>query len=175
MQSIQPTLAGSPWMLTQQLTQQMNQGNPRGPTDFQEALSFADSLVAKPSLKPPAWFSACQHGLGFEEQSPQEEAAAVREAFTEFIGKTVFGQMLKAMRKTVGKPAYFHGGQAEEIFRSLLDETLADEITQASADQWADPLFERQFPRHAALLKEHDKDVDTASPGLQDLIGLQRP
>ena len=37
----------------------------------------------------------------------------LREKFTQFVGETFYGQMIKSMRSTVGKPAYFHGGQAE--------------------------------------------------------------
>ncbi len=41
----------------------------------------------------------------------------VRKAFDNFVGETFYGQMLKEMRKTVGKAAYFDGGRAEEVFR----------------------------------------------------------
>jgi len=66
----------------------------------------------------------------------------VREAFDQFVGQTFFGQMLSTMRKTVGKPAYFHGGRAEEIFQSQLDQVLSEEMTNASADQFSGPMFE---------------------------------
>lgn len=66
----------------------------------------------------------------------------LRDVFTQFVGQSMFGQMLSAMRKTVDKPAYFHGGQAEEIFQGQLDQVLVEEITEASADQIADPMFE---------------------------------
>ena len=42
----------------------------------------------------------------------------LRERFTQFVGETFYGQMIKAMRSTVGKPAYFHGGRGEEVFRA---------------------------------------------------------
>jgi hypothetical protein len=70
----------------------------------------------------------------------------LRERFTQFVGETFYGQMIKAMRSTVGKPAYFHGGRGEEVFRAQLDQTLAEHMTQASADRFAEPMFERQFP-----------------------------
>src|SRR5690606_35299167 len=35
------------------------------------------------------------------------KAREVREAFTQFVGETFYGHMLKSMRSTVGKPAYF--------------------------------------------------------------------
>lgn len=70
---------------------------------------------------------------------PTSEA---REAFHDFVGQTLFGQMLSSMRKTVEKPAYLHGGQAEEIFQSQLDQLLVEEITDASAESIADPMYE---------------------------------
>ena len=120
---------------------------------------------------PPAELAARQ---GLSGKTPLENAEAVRDAFTHFIGETFFSQMLKAMRKSVGKPAYFHGGQAEEIFRSQLDQTLADEMTKASADKLADPLFERQFPRHAAFLKERTNDEHESRLRLEDLEKLRK-
>ncbi len=75
-----------------------------------------------------------------------QHAREVHAAFTEFFGHTFFSQMIKAMRTTQRPPAYFHGGQAEEIFRSQLDQRLADEMSKASASKLAEPMFERQFP-----------------------------
>ena len=57
----------------------------------------------------------------------------LRKTFDSFVGETFFGQMLQSMRKTVGKPAYFHGGRAEEIFTQQLDQVLADKMANASA------------------------------------------
>ena len=50
-------------------------------------------------------------------QAADAEGGKLREAFDSFVGETFYGQMLKEMRKTVGKSAYFDGGRAEEIFR----------------------------------------------------------
>jgi Rod binding domain-containing protein len=73
----------------------------------------------------------------------------LREKFTQFVGEVFFGQMIKAMRATTGKPAYFHGGRGEEVFQSQLDQKLAEHLTEASAERFAEPMFERQFPRLA--------------------------
>lgn len=67
---------------------------------------------------------------------------ATREAFVDFVGQTFFGQMFKAMRSTQGKPPYFHGGQAEEIFRNQLDEVLVERMSEATGDTIAGPMFE---------------------------------
>jgi Rod binding domain-containing protein len=65
-----------------------------------------------------------------------------RETFRQFVGETVFGQMLASMRKTVDKAPYFHGGRAEEVFQNQLDQQLASEIAKSSADRFADPMFD---------------------------------
>jgi hypothetical protein len=73
----------------------------------------------------------------------------VREKFTQFVGEAFYGQMFKAMRSTVGKPAYFHGGRAEEAFQGQLDQTMAEQLTKTTASKFAEPMFERQFPQYA--------------------------
>lgn len=70
------------------------------------------------------------------------EQARLRQVFNQAMGETLFGQMLKAMRRTVGKPAYFHGGRAEEIFQQQLDQVLAEKLSRASAPALTDPMFE---------------------------------
>jgi len=66
----------------------------------------------------------------------------LRKAFGAFVGQTLFGQMLKSMRKTVGKPAYLYGGKAEEIFTQQLDQLLAEKMADASAEKFTGPMFE---------------------------------
>lgn len=102
-------------------------------------------------------------------QQQLADARELQKVYRDFVGKTFFGQMIKSMRSTVDKPAYFHGGQAEEVFRSQLDQTLADHMTEASADRIADPMFRRQFPQQAALIAEADQ-----SATLRDLDQLRR-
>ncbi|MCA9262091.1 MAG: rod-binding protein, partial [Planctomycetales bacterium] len=70
---------------------------------------------------------------------------------------------------TVGEPAYFHGGQAEEAFRTQLDQTLADHMTEATADQIADPMFRNQFPQLAATLENQPQPLT-----VDDLGALRR-
>lgn len=92
-------------------------------------------------------------------------AQQLREQFTQFVGEAFFGQMIKAMRSTAGKPAYFHGGRAEEVFQGQLDQKLAEHLTETSADKFAEPMFARQFPK----LADH-----SPSRGLNDLAALRR-
>lgn len=69
-------------------------------------------------------------------------ASPVREAFDAFVGEVFYGQMLKAMRDTVGRPAYFHGGRAEEIFQGQLDQMLSEKLAESTAGQFTGPMFE---------------------------------
>jgi Rod binding domain-containing protein len=69
------------------------------------------------------------------------ESQKTREAFDSFVGQTFYGQMLKAMRSTVDKPAYFHGGRAEEVFQSQLDEMLSENMSKANAHTFTGPMF----------------------------------
>lgn len=73
---------------------------------------------------------------------PSRDDAQLRKTFDQVIGEMLFGQALKAMRKTVGKPAYFHGGQAEEVFTQWLDDELAKKLTASCASQFTGPMYE---------------------------------
>jgi peptidoglycan hydrolase FlgJ len=95
-------------------------------------------------------------------QQQIEGAEEVRDAFRQFVGEAFFGQMLKSMRSTQGKPAYFHGGHGEEVFQSQLDQIMSEKMTEASADTIADPMFRQQFPRQAAVLaRGNEKSMRT--------------
>jgi len=64
-----------------------------------------------------------------------------RELLHQFIGQTLFGQMLKSMRATQEKNPFFHGGQSEEIYQSLLDMELTDQMTQATSKTLSEPMY----------------------------------
>jgi len=75
---------------------------------------------------------------------PQGTAGSpeLRKAFDSFVGESMFSQMIGSMRKSQQKPAYFHGGRAEEMFQKQLDQMMAQEMTKASAAQYSEPMFE---------------------------------
>lgn len=75
-----------------------------------------------------------------EQAAPAKDAT--REVFDDFVGQTFYGQMLGAMRQSQKKPAYFHGGRAEEVFQQQLDQILAESMTKAGVDSLAGPMFE---------------------------------
>ena len=99
-----------------------------------------------------------------------KDAQATKEAFGDFVGKTFYGQLLKSMRQTVGKPAYFDGGRAEEVFRTQLDQTIADRMSDVEGASLSDGMFRQQFPAEADVLRRHEQ----AAGGLDQLSALRR-
>jgi Rod binding domain-containing protein len=74
--------------------------------------------------------------------SKEDGAEELRDVFDRFVGETFFGQLLSSMRKSVEKPAYFHGGRAEEVWQGQLDQLLTEQMSAASAASISDPMFE---------------------------------
>ena len=87
--------------------------------------------------------------------NPEPRAAALagpntpelKQAFTDFVGQTFFGELLKQMRATVGKPAYLHGGFGEDVFQSQLDQVLVERISDSTASNFSEPMYELMLAR----------------------------
>jgi len=110
-----------------------------------EGESFLDVLKqAQAAAKSPAQSAATSDAAATAPISAAagKDADPLWEKFQEFVGNTLFGQTLASMRKTLDKPAYFHGGQTEEIFQQQLDQHLVEHITKASSDGFIRPMFE---------------------------------
>ena len=114
-------------------------------------LPIASTTVApatSPVMPPPraaetaALASPTAAAQGAKTPESDEEAARLRATFNQFIGETFYGQMLKAMRKTVRPAAFANGGRAEEIFQQQLDQTLATKMAEATADRFSGPMYE---------------------------------
>jgi flagellar protein FlgJ len=71
----------------------------------------------------------------------------LRETFTEFVGQTFFGELLKQMRATVDKPSFLHGGFGEDVFQSQLDQVLVERMTEASGPSFSGPMFDLMMAR----------------------------
>ena len=65
----------------------------------------------------------------------------MRKAFQDFVGQTLFGQMISSMRSTQEDAAYFNGGRAEKIFQGQLDQILSEELSEAGAASISDPMY----------------------------------
>jgi hypothetical protein len=83
---------------------------------------------------------------GAKQQPPAtrggRDTPELRETFQEFVGQTFFGELMKQMRATLDKPAFFHGGLGEDIFQSQLDQIVVERMSQTSAKTFSDPMYE---------------------------------
>ncbi len=111
---------------------------------FPELFANLSPAAAAGKSEPPATEQLAAPAAGPAESLGEtaETVGETQKAFRDFVGQTLFGQMLKSMRSTVGKPAYLHGGKTEEVFQQQMDQVLVEKMSDASADQIADPMFE---------------------------------
>jgi len=61
--------------------------------------------------------------------------AQFQQKFDEVLGQTMYGMMLKSLRKTSHKTPYFNGGRTEEIFGQQLDQVLAEKMGRRGANK----------------------------------------
>ena len=99
-------------------------------------LSSYLSGAAQPAAKPPTSLESPTSKIDTVDETK------LRETFNQFVGETFFTQLIKSMRSSVGKPAYFHGGRAEEVFQGQLDQMLSEQFAKTSSDQIAAPMYE---------------------------------
>ena len=71
-----------------------------------------------------------------KKQSPE-----LKEAFQDFVAGTFYKQMFKSLRSGQNKPAYFHGGQAEEMFQAQLDQQISEDLAKGQGSAFSDTLF----------------------------------
>lgn len=71
----------------------------------------------------------------------KQDSPELKEAFQKFVAGTFYKQMFKAMREGQNKPAYFHGGQAEEMFQAQLDQQISEDLATGAGSSLADTLF----------------------------------
>lgn len=92
--------------------------------------------------------------------TPTTSDAELRSTFQKAVAGTLFTQMLKSMRATVGKPAYLHGGQAEEMFQSQLDQHLVEQLAQSEGSPFVEDLY-RQFRVQLGLPPDNATPTET--------------
>lgn len=105
-----------------------------GPSSISPHFAAAQSLdlmAARSMGSPP------------KEANSRVENSEERKLFDQYIAGNFFKQMLSAMRKTVDKPAYFHGGNMEEMIqKQFLDPALAENLAKSSAASFTDPMYQ---------------------------------
>jgi Rod binding domain-containing protein len=73
--------------------------------------------------------------------APSKKDDELRTAFQGFVAGTFYKQMLKSLRKTTRRPAYFHGGRAEEIFRGQMDQEVSENLAKRPGDTLVGPMY----------------------------------
>ncbi len=109
------------------------------------ALSSDSSFATDRLRRPPQFMGPANAKSSLADSTPTKSSGGseeLQEAFQDFVGQTLFGSMLASMRKTLEKPAYMHGGRAEEVFQQQMDQHLVENITSASASSIAGPMFD---------------------------------
>ncbi|HVX57542.1 MAG TPA: rod-binding protein [Candidatus Saccharimonadales bacterium] len=98
-------------------------------------------MIATKSVSGPSSFLQT---LSTQEpdRAPAEADLELREKFQEFVAGTFYKQMLKSMRSSQRKPAYFHGGQGEDVFQSQMDEIVTDNFAKNHGDTFAGNLYD---------------------------------
>lgn len=87
----------------------------------------------------------------------------LQKTFQQAIAGLLFGELVKSLRSTVGEPAYLHGGQAERMFQSQMDQYLVEDLAEQSGAGLVGDLY-RQFRVQLGL------PVETVPPA--DVSGL---
>ena len=113
----------------------------------------------QPSLNQTSLLSNAS-GAPAELNQPGQNSSELKEKFQEFVAGTFYQQMFKAMRSAQGKPAYFHGGQAEEMFQSQLDQQISTDLAKKEGGRFSDALFS-SFSRQ--LNANSQKSIETAA------------
>lgn len=117
-------------------------------------MSAIAPINSAPPISPALFASS--HRLN----APVVQAPSLKEQFDQTLGTLFYGELVKSLRKTVGKPAYLHGGQAEDMFQSQLDQHVVDRLAK-SAPLFSGALFERFAAGKESLSPEQ---VTAASP-----------
>eukprot|EP00913_Durusdinium_trenchii_P013352 g12533.t1 len=97
-----------------------------------------------------------------------EGSGELRDAFQKFVAGTFYKQMMKSMRKMHDKPAYFHGGQAEEMFQSQMDQYVTEDLAAKHGAALSEPLFDvfatKLNAMKLARQAENGKKADGSQP-----------
>ncbi len=110
-----------------------------------QALNMPAPSTPAPSTPAPSTQAPSTPAL--DPSTPSAEQAEAkrleRDAFCDAFGQTLFSQVLSSLRKSLNKPAYLHGGRTEEAFQTQLDQVFAEKMSDAVADSFTGPIFDR--------------------------------
>ncbi|QDT40854.1 flagellar rod assembly protein/muramidase FlgJ [Gimesia alba] len=94
----------------------------------------------QPSLNQTSLLSEATSAPSTLDQA-KKKSPELKEAFQDFVAGTFYKQMFKSLRSAQNKPAYFHGGQAEEMFQAQLDQQISEDLAKGQGSAFSDTLF----------------------------------
>ena len=96
----------------------------------------------------------------------QKVETTLQDAFQDFFAGTFYKQMFESLRKMHSKPAYFHGGRAEEMFQSQMDQQVAENLARDQGGSFSDPMFSvfaQKFQFHFQATSSESKEKNSPS------------
>ncbi|GAB5405407.1 MAG: rod-binding protein [Aureliella sp.] len=116
--------------------------NTTGASSFQGMLDAAPSANEQLGKRLERKSIEVQTADGQPAKPSEEGSDELKEAFQDFVGQTFFSEMMKALRSTQDEAAYMNGGRAEKVFQGQLDQVLTEQLSEASADKIAEPMYD---------------------------------
>ncbi len=101
----------------------------------------------RPPVRPQ--FAPAPEGLTEQQQGDLTRLKGLSKDYESFFMK----QVVDAMRKTVPKDGYLNGGNAEEIYRSMMDEKLSEQMADKGGSGIAENLYNTFSKAYLASLK----------------------
>ena len=115
--------------------------NDLGPSQASQASQALSKLNATPEFSIESLSEHKPAAIDLSEKGTEPKEDDLRKAFQDFVGQTLFSQMISSMRSTQDGAAYFDGGRAEKIFQGQLDQILSEKLSEASASKISDPMY----------------------------------
>jgi len=107
--------------------------------------SWKEGLLRLETRTPGVTFTLEDEGNTGLWQALGDRRQEFEQAFVQMVGTTLYGQMVRQLRSSVGKPPYLHGGYAEEMFQRRLDELVVDNLTRRNGKQLAAGMLKQQL------------------------------
>ena len=107
-----------------------------GDGSFQKVLQQGNQLVGK-TKDSVAEGSVAERSVA-EERDPAE----LDKAFNQFVGESLYGQLMKTLRESTGEVPYFNGGRAEKMFQAQLDQKITQRLAEESGHELTGPMLD---------------------------------
>lgn len=134
-----------------------------------EAISALNNLGALQNSRDLNQFTQTLQAAGVSEKpaldmaSKQAESVEeMKSVFQEFVAGTFYSTMLKSMHAMHDKPAFMHGGQAEEMFQNQLDQHITRDLAAEHGEDLVTPLL----PAFAREVKSDALSNAVKGPGM---------